>query len=208
MNLEPLQPLEEGRGSSKQTRISDVSYKSTSSQARVTVDNNYLDKLVCLVKKKRGRALVNEEKLDILLRQGYLWLEHEAKKKKVGHGQSIRTHAVSKTTMKMLKQKTELVEQTWKEYVTDIKVFIMNNSGNRIKTCLCTSRVQAFIQEKRVKQECVVAQDILEVLVQEGLANYDLDDQKSNAAGLHTTLRFLKENVYRRGQKKAHNITL
>ena len=85
----------------------------------------------------------------------------------------------------------------------------MNNPGNRkskackIKnTCLCTSRVQAFIREKRVKRERVVAQDILEFLVQEGLANHNLDDQKSNAAGLRATQRFLKENGYGRGRKK------
>ena len=109
MDIEPPQPLEEGRRGLKRARSSCVNYNGEGSQARVTVDNDYLDKLVCFVKKRRGRALVNEEKLDILLLQGYLRAEHKAKKKKNGPDRSVRAPAVSKTIAKMLRRKQELM---------------------------------------------------------------------------------------------------
>src|SRR5438105_1687711 len=88
-----------------------------SNNVRKVIDDGALAEIIADIKKKRPRALSNEEALDIILLQAKLRNEHFKMQKKVGHCRTIKSACVTNRVAQMLNRKKELVGKLWKEYM-------------------------------------------------------------------------------------------
>ena len=108
MENEEVESSDYTNSQSKRRRVI-IGPQQSSSVGKVNVDAEFLDEVVCFVKKNRQRALTASERLDILLLQAALRYEHEEKQKKVGVGRSVKAPKISNRIAKWLRRKEQLV---------------------------------------------------------------------------------------------------
>jgi transposase len=171
--------------------------------------NGDYERIIEYVKKVRPRSLIPEEKLDILRVNAELRMESLERKKKLGAlGQPITN--IAKKAAVLLGRSEKVVKEVWKTFVDNQTIDATRLTGNfapKDKTIPITKGVialtQAFVRDQRARKARVVAKNIADMFVENGiLASYSRDNKAQVKAVLRTTQRFIERAGFRRGNPK------
>lgn len=188
----------ENKSPPKQHRISNHAFK---------VED--YERVVEYVKKLRPRALIPEEKLDILRVNAQLRLDSLEKMKKKG---ALGTPIVdiTKKVGTLLGRSEKVVKEVWKTFVESQTIDGARSTGNRDgrETRIPLTKgvialTQSFVRAERARKAHVVAKNIMDMLVDKGiLAPFARDDKTQVKTALRATQRFIERAGFRRGQPK------